>query len=104
MDKESLIALQKIDCNCNDCKFMDRNIDRYEESLKAKEWKDKREFDKANVIEKQIAKMKFQFNRNKCMINYGVCSNYDSKFWNKEVTFIPGNCQIHTQGCFKHRR
>lgn len=28
MDKESIIERQKIDCNCNDCKFMVRNLSR----------------------------------------------------------------------------
>jgi len=28
MDKQSIIELQKIDCNCNDCKFMERDFDR----------------------------------------------------------------------------
>lgn len=26
MDKSDIIALQKIDCNCNDCKFMQRDL------------------------------------------------------------------------------
>lgn len=26
MNKESVFELQKIDCNCNDCKFMLRNL------------------------------------------------------------------------------
>lgn len=28
MTKESIIELQKIDCNCNDCKFMERDLSR----------------------------------------------------------------------------
>ena len=27
-DKEAIIELQKIDCNCNDCFFMRRNLDK----------------------------------------------------------------------------
>ena len=33
MDKESIIELQKIDCNCNDCKFMERDLERFNKSL-----------------------------------------------------------------------
>lgn len=28
MDRESLYELQLIDCNCNDCKFMNRDLSR----------------------------------------------------------------------------
>ena len=28
MTKESIYELQKIDCNCNDCKFMERDLSR----------------------------------------------------------------------------
>lgn len=28
MDKSNVIALQCIDCNCNDCKFMTRDLNR----------------------------------------------------------------------------
>ena len=28
MDKESIFELQKIDCNCNDCGYMKRNMDK----------------------------------------------------------------------------
>ena len=28
MDKESIFELQKIDCNCNDCGFMKRDLSR----------------------------------------------------------------------------
>jgi hypothetical protein len=31
MDKESLYLLQKIDCNCNDCGFMNRDLTRLPE-------------------------------------------------------------------------
>lgn len=29
MDKESILALQRIDCNCNDCVFMVRDLEKY---------------------------------------------------------------------------
>lgn len=28
MDKQSIYELQKVDCNCNDCKFMVRDLNR----------------------------------------------------------------------------
>jgi hypothetical protein len=34
MDKSDIIALQKIDCNCNDCKFMERDMSRTPEKFK----------------------------------------------------------------------
>lgn len=35
MTKESIIELQKIDCNCNDCKFMQRDLNMPPEKGKA---------------------------------------------------------------------
>jgi hypothetical protein len=77
MDKESIIELQKIDCNCNDCFFMIRDFDKrtkydylYKGSMNASH-----------------------------RINYGNCIKL-----NKEVSFIPNHCQLETQDCFKHRR
>ena len=77
LDKESIYELQKIDCNCNDCKFMVRDI------AKLKEWD------------------WWYEGRLNCSyrINYGNCTKL-----NKPITFIPNNCQMDTQGCFEHRR
>jgi hypothetical protein len=69
MTKESIIELQKIDCSCNDCGFMVRDLSR--PPLKG----------------------------TKAPISYGTCSKF-----NKEVTFIPGVCQLETQKCFVHRK
>lgn len=33
--KESIIELQRIDCNCNDCKFMERDMSKPPEKGKA---------------------------------------------------------------------
>lgn len=77
MDKESIIELQKIDCNCNDCKFMVRDIEKF------------KSFDHLYSNEKRAS----------YRINYGDCTKF-----NKPVSFIPGNCQIETQSCFEHRR
>jgi hypothetical protein len=77
MDKESIFELQKIDCNCNDCKFMNRDF----EKLKS-----------FNHIYEGREKASYR-------INYGKCNKLD-----KDVSFIPNHCQIETQNCFIHRR
>lgn len=77
MEKDSIILLQKIDCNCNDCKHMIRDIEK------------RKSFD--YLHEGQI--------NASCRINYGRCENL-----NKDVSFIPNICQLETQDCFIHRR
>lgn len=76
MEISSIIELQKLDCNCNDCKFMARDF----ETL-----------NKYNELNKGVP--------NAGRINYGNCSKL-----NKSVSFIPNTCQIETQKCFKHRK
>lgn len=117
--KDSIYALQRIDCNCNDCYFMRRDLEKFEQALKQHHewqlnyfniikqkkiekmnyWKERGETDKADTLRKDVAEMKFQFNRKECSINYGHCEKFD-----KPVTFIPGTCQIETQKCFIHRK
>lgn len=118
--KESIIELQNIDCNCNDCIFMQRNANAFSECLdRHYKWqKDYHEILKAKLVEKgkyyrdkkndlemydklltEADKMKFQFNKNEAGINYGTCDKL-----HKSVSFIPNTCQIETQKCFKHRR
>jgi hypothetical protein len=77
MDKEDLIELQKLDCNCNDCAYMQRDFERF------------KKFDKLYE------------GREKCSyrIHYGHCVKF-----NKSVSFTPMQCQLHTQECFRHRR
>lgn len=97
MDKESVFELQKIDCNCNDCKFMDRNFEKYKESLESHK---ELQYNYYIICRNKYGdKTEFQFNRNEAMINYGRCSKL-----NKDVSFIPNICQIETQNCFKHRK
>ena len=114
--------LQVIDCNCNNCFVMQRNLEKY------KKWEDWHrqtavsDFDRAKakaindaqaVIEtatdesekrsgegmlRVANKMKFQFEK-KGLLQYGQCLKFD-----KEVSFIPQTCQIETQGCFRHRK
>lgn len=77
MDKESIRLLQEIDCNCNDCKFMVRDIEK------------RKQYD---ALHSNQINASFR-------INYGNCTKL-----NKPVSFIPNYCQIETQNCFVHRR
>lgn len=74
MDKESIIELQKIDCNCNDCKYFIRNIEKTKQ---------------LNTNDKIVA----------CKVHYGSCDKLK-----KDVAEIANICLLHTQNCFKHRR
>lgn len=58
-DKESIIERQKIDCNCNDCTFMVRDIER------------RKEFDK---LHRKISGYKIRKGMKKYLAFYG--SNY----------------------------
>jgi len=93
------IELQKIDCNCNDCKFMVRDFD------KKKYWESKNELLQIKEFERNKAKghirnnAKFQFDKKTNKLQYGKCSKF-----NKDVVFIPNHCQIETQQCFVHRK
>ena len=70
------IEQQLIDCNCNDCKFMVRDL----EILN----KHKKTFAGTGIMDK---------------LNFGMCTKF-----NKSVTFIPNTCQLETQECFEHRK
>lgn len=113
-EKISRYELQKIDCNCSDCYFMRRDLDRYaywEEWHKQQDYADfQKKKEKAikdaeailipqqrQTMLKKAHKLIFQFN--KPSINYGVCEKF-----NKSVSFIPGVCQPDTQHCFIHRK
>jgi hypothetical protein len=74
MDKESIYELQKIDCNCNNCFFFNRDIEKTHSK---------------NKNEKIIA--------NK--IHYGHCVKL-----NKQVGEIANIALLHTQNCFVHRK
>ena len=70
------IELQLIDCNCNDCKFMVRDLEMLN--------KHKKTFVGTGIMDK---------------LNFGMCTKF-----NKSVTFIPNTCQLETQQCFEHRK
>jgi hypothetical protein len=114
------IEKQQLDANCNDCKFMVRNMERFKQSLefhkdlqlKDFEREKKRLLDLARyhhrekgdlevfqMLSTQADKMKFQFNKDVVKINYGSCDKL-----NKPVSFIPGHIQLETQQCFEHRK
>lgn len=119
MTKESTIELQKIDCNCNDCKHMKRDFDKFNEALemhqtwqfsafelrkkklieKSEEWAAKDEYEIAKSLYEEAEGMRFVFDKSGSIINYGHCLKF-----NKPVSFIPNTCQIETQDCFEHRR
>lgn len=91
MDKESIIELQKIDCNCNDCKFMVRDIEKF------KEWQEKRMKQQLDEHNRRKSGKQFQYERSS--IQYGSCTKFG-----KEITFIPNHCQPENQLCFQHRK
>jgi len=74
MEKQSIIELQKIDCNCNDCKYFIRDIEKTKQ---------------LNTNDKIVA----------CKVHYGFCDKLK-----KDVSEIANICLIHTQHCFEHRR
>ncbi len=81
MDKQSLIELQKIDANCNDCKHMDRDFEKY------------KSFD--HLYADKNGKPSNPSHR----IHYGFCKKKVIP-----VSFIPNTCMPNNQECFEHRR
>ncbi len=76
MDKESIYKLQLIDCNCNDCMFMTRDLQKLESH--------KNTYKGTGLMDR---------------LAFGQCDKF-----NKPVSFIPETCQLETQECFEHRR
>ena len=116
MDKESIYELQKIDCNCNDCKFMIRDVETTNKWREVRRKYQLGEFEKKKahfltIIEncedavgkkelmRKYNKMQFQFNQSG-LIHYGDCGKYQ-----KKVTFIPTFMSTeNTFHCFIHRK
>jgi hypothetical protein len=115
MDKDSTYELQNVDCNCNNCIFLYRDITTWQKwhdwhkDLEFIEFKKSKEkaIAEALLIEDEpnrngmlrtANKMKFQFDKSK-LISYGKCSRLG-----KEVRFLPNTCQLNTQSCFMHRK
>jgi hypothetical protein len=98
MDKESIFELQKIDCNCNDCKFMVRDMATFNKWADFHRELQLLEFNKKKSLGHIRIDSVFQFDKSG-LISYGHCSKI-----NILISFIPNICQIETQGCFEHRR
>ena len=111
MNKESIIELQKTDCNCNDCKHLLRNNykkklqDMFHETIQKVEFDRNRNSDlfiaytlrDSTLLSKTV---KQRFIPQKPNMSYGYCK----KLYFKEVSFIPNTCQLETQNCFEHRK
>jgi hypothetical protein len=80
MDKESIYELQKIDCNCNDCKYLQRDIVKY------------KSFDHLYIENGKVSNPSHR-------PLYGNCLKL-----NKPICFLANTCQIETQKCFLHRK
>ena len=119
IDKESAYLRQCIDCNCNDCIFLERSKERALASKEFHKHLDQLAFDKVwdnltqkanearvqdNNLEKFDAilterdKMKFQ-PQYTCGLLFGHC-----KKKNMDISFMPNICQLETQDCFLHRK
>lgn len=115
MTKESIYELQKIDCNCNDCKYMQRDFEEFKKWEMIECSRQQLIFDKKKEEAFIIAnacpdpagkvtllaianKMRFIFDRQH-LLTYGVCNKFD-----KTISFIPAICQLETQDCFVHRK
>lgn len=114
LDKESIYLLQLLDCNCNNCIHMERDMLTYnkwqdiEKERQLTEYENKRtaasqaianckdEAGKKTLLH-IFNKMKFMFDR-QYLLNYGNCKKI-----NNAVSFIPNICQLETQHCFEHR-
>ena len=70
------MTLSDIDCNCNDCIFMVRDLDKLNLHKKS--------YEGTGLMDR---------------LEFGGCIKF-----NKPVSFIPKTCQLETQQCFKNRR
>jgi hypothetical protein len=114
--KESAIELQKIDCNCNDCIHMARDIVKATTYLVMDRGYQLEQFRnmKARAIRKarahkdlvkREAALKDAIALSHTYIPQGVAVNYGwCEIFKKEVNFLPNTLQFDTQECFKHRR
>lgn len=115
------IELEILDANCNNCKFMVRDLERikiglathfkwqFDEffrtrlrlcNIEMKKKPNENPDPKAHKINmKRAGEMKFQFDSKQASIKYGDCVKFS-----KPVSFIPDTCQLHTQDCFEHRK
>lgn len=116
MDKESIYELQKIDCCCNDCGYMVRDLEKYKRVLEwDKKWqliffrskkaraivrarRHKNPEKRALALADAVALTHTYFPQ-RIPIGYGACTKFG-----KQVSFTPNTCQLDTQDCFVHRK
>ena len=112
-----MIDLQNLDCNCNNCKHLVRDLDKsnkwkefhrgYQRHLfdikvtnlreKADAYRRKWELEKFEALHNEADKMRFQFEKKPLTLSYGICGDND-------ITFIPNTLQLTTQKCFINRK
>lgn len=118
LHKDYNYELQKIDCNCNDCLFLERDFDKYKAVVEQDKVDQLWLFGVNKDIAIRKAKKKMERDKEKGQIAlaaalakthsyqgttnpdaYGRCKKFD-----KPISFHPGTCQLHTQQCFAHRK
>ncbi len=132
MEQSSTTLLQKLDCNCNDCFFMTRDLASYNKSLADKKAMDEKVFankkkymllqakeivetgeraekvGKKGALEKARKKadaIEKEVNAMKFQFDNKLAVHFGncSKL-NKPVRFTPNLIQLDTQECFEHRK
>ena len=95
------MTLEEIDCNCNNCIFMNRDLIKRKQSIELhKKWQlNYFNLTKSKASDIDAKKMRFEFNSSEACIHFGNCVRL-----NKQVSFIPNVCQLETQLCFENRR
>lgn len=118
MSKDSAILLQNLDCNCNNCKFMERdfatlchaqkdNRDYYAWSYRkrrANMWSRAKQALAAGNQKRHddILKLRTELRLDtsyKSGLYFGVCRKFE-----KPISFIPNIFQFETQRCFENRK
>lgn len=133
MEESSTTLLQKLDCNCNDCFFMTRDLKSYNESLANKKEMDEKVFANkkkylflqakevreageraeniagkkgaAEKANKRAEGIEKEANSMKFQFDNKLAVHFGncSKL-NKPVRFTPNLIQLDTQECFEHRK
>lgn len=107
-----------MDCNCNDCGFYVRNLEKYNAAIEEDKvsqfasfnWVKQRRIDDANELKKTqpekawhaldaAKKMSYSYRGQRNNVHYGLCTKF-----NKDRTILPNTLQLDTQECFVHRK
>ncbi len=118
MDKESIILMQEVDCNCNDCGHFVRSIEALNASKKRhRQWaflsiltrrenfweEAQKALDKGKMDSYRdllLARSRVTVDKSyRAGLVFGSCSKFG-----KSIITVPNVCQIDTQECFIHRR